>query len=136
MNNLSGNIPQELSQLSMLSYFNVSSNNLCGPIPTGTQFVDTFINVTTYERNKCLCGNPLPPCKEKHVAQVTGDEKVKRRWKWLNHINEKVSLVALGLGVGIGFSGVVIVMASWKKATQWVVPSKKRPFYGVYRFPT
>ena len=68
-NNLSGPIPQDLSKISMLASFEVSSNNLCGPIPTGTQF-STF-NVTSFQKNKCLCGLPLPPCKQNDKLKNT-----------------------------------------------------------------
>jgi hypothetical protein len=46
-----------------------------------------------------------------------------------------MSLIALALGLGIGFSGVVSVMILWKKARYWVLPPKIKPFYGVYKFP-
>ncbi|XP_009373239.2 receptor-like protein 7 [Pyrus x bretschneideri] len=57
-NKLSGRIPQQLVQLNFLSSFNVSHNNLTGPIPQGTQL--TSLNVTSYEGNPGLCGDPLP----------------------------------------------------------------------------
>ncbi|XP_068328613.1 receptor-like protein 7 [Pyrus communis] len=57
-NKLSGRIPQQLAQLNFLSSFNVSHNNLTGPIPQGTQL--TSLNVTSYEGNPGLCGDPLP----------------------------------------------------------------------------
>ncbi|XP_070680750.1 receptor like protein 22-like [Malus domestica] len=57
-NKLSGRIPQQLVQLNFLSSFNVSHNNLTGSIPQGTQL--TSLNVTSYEGNPGLCGDPLP----------------------------------------------------------------------------
>ncbi|KAM1230247.1 hypothetical protein ACFX2G_041322 [Malus domestica] len=57
-NKLSGRIPQQLVQLNFLSSFNVSHNNLTGAIPQGTQL--TSLNVTSYDGNPGLCGDPLP----------------------------------------------------------------------------
>ncbi|KAM2156710.1 hypothetical protein ACFX1R_042364 [Malus domestica] len=57
-NKLSGRIPQQLVQLNFLSSFNVSHNNLTGAIPQGTQL--SSLNVTAYEGNPGLCGDPLP----------------------------------------------------------------------------
>ncbi|CAN6566519.1 unnamed protein product [Malus baccata var. baccata] len=57
-NKLSGRIPQQLVQLNFLSSFNVSHNNLTGAIPQGTQL--SSLNVTSYEGNPGLCGDPLP----------------------------------------------------------------------------
>ena len=54
---------------------------------------------------------------------------------WLSSVNEHVSLLALGLGLGIGFIGVVSVMLLWDRARPWVMPPKTQPFYGVYKFP-
>jgi hypothetical protein len=54
---LSGKIPQQLTQLTFLGFFDVSHNNLTGPIPQGKQFV-TFEN-NSFEANPGLCGRPL-----------------------------------------------------------------------------
>lgn len=135
-NNLNGSIPQELSQLSFLAFLNVSSNNLCGPIPTGKQF-NTFNDLSIFQRNKCLCGDPLQPCKHQKRSPMRGDNsKSDVKERWLRHVDEKMSLIALGLGMCIGFGGVVAMFITWEQARNWVVPPKRRPFYGVYRFPT
>lgn len=129
-NNLSGTIPQELSILTMLAYIDVSWNKLCGRIPKGTQFY-TF-NETSFEGNKCLCDYPLQPCKEKQSNNTIEGSSISKGQGWLD---EHVSLTALGLGLVIGFSGVVSVMVLWDRARHWVMPPKTQPFYGVYRFP-
>ncbi|PQP97076.1 receptor-like protein 2 [Prunus yedoensis var. nudiflora] len=58
MNHLSGKIPTSLSRLNFLSFFNVSYNNLEGPIPTSTQLQG--FNASAFEGNQKLCGAPLP----------------------------------------------------------------------------
>jgi len=35
---------------------------------------------------------------------------------WLSHIDENISLIALGMGMEIGFWGVVVVFMLWKRA--------------------
>jgi len=55
--------------------------------------------------------------------------------EWLSHVEKHMSLITLVLGLGIGFGGVVSMMILWKKARNWVVPPKIKPFYGVYKFP-
>nr|XP_011470269.1 PREDICTED: receptor-like protein 12 [Fragaria vesca subsp. vesca] len=57
-NKLTGKIPQQLAQLTFLAEFNVSHNNLASPIPSGTQLQG--FDVTSYEGNSGLCGDPLP----------------------------------------------------------------------------
>ena len=134
-NNLSGCIPQELTQLYFLASLNVSSNNLCGPIPTGKQF-NTFNDPSIFQKNKCLCGDPLQPCKHQK-GSATRDDNNKSNVKegWLTLMHENMSLIALGMGFCIGFGGVVAILIIWEKARNWLVPPSRRHFYGVYRFP-
>jgi len=54
-------------------------------------------------------------------------------------MNEKISLLALAMGLGIGFGGVLAMFIAWERARNWLLglPNNKlRSFYGVYRFPT
>jgi hypothetical protein len=135
-NNLSGEIPQELSKLTKLASLDVSFNRLCGRIPKGTQ-LDTF-NIASFKRNKCLCGYPLQACNETKKNKKKEDgapTNVSKDWGWLNRVDEHISLIALGLGVGIGFGGIVTLIIMWDKAWHWMVPPKIKPFHGVYRFP-
>jgi len=141
-NKLHGAIPQELCKLSMLASLNLSYNNLCGEIPRGTQFY-TF-TVTSFQNNKCLCGLALPPCKQivksnKTMVRHSGSgNNVKARW--FNYVNEEISLLALGIGVGNGFVGVVVMFIVWDKARCWVMGltpnNTQRLVYGLYQFPT
>ncbi|XP_060671046.1 putative receptor like protein 25 [Ziziphus jujuba] len=54
---LFGEIPHQLKQLGFLKRFNVSHNNLKGPIPQGNQF-NTF-DSSSFKGNLGLCGDPL-----------------------------------------------------------------------------
>ncbi|PQM33401.1 receptor-like protein 2 [Prunus yedoensis var. nudiflora] len=58
MNHLPGKIPSSLASLNFLSVFNVSYNNLQGPIPTSTH-IQSF-DTSAFEGNLKLCGAPLP----------------------------------------------------------------------------
>jgi len=137
-NNLSGQIPQELSKLTMLASLDVSFNKLCGPIPIGTQF-DTF-SETSFQRKKCLCGYPLQTCqnstKRPPMIVVGGEPNVKMGW--LSRVDEKMSLRALEMGMGIGFAGVLSLFILCKRARIWVMGmpyNQPQAFYGVYRLP-
>ena len=141
-NTLHGEIPEEISKLSTLASLNISSNNLCGPIPIGTQFY-TF-TVTSFHNNKCLYGLALPPCKKnensnKTMARDSGSgSHVKTRW--LSYVNEEISLTALGIGMRIGFLGVVCMFFFWDKERFLVMglfPNNTQKLVcGFYRFHT
>uniref|UniRef100_A0A0D9X9M3 Leucine-rich repeat-containing N-terminal plant-type domain-containing protein n=1 Tax=Leersia perrieri TaxID=77586 RepID=A0A0D9X9M3_9ORYZ len=59
-NNIKGRVAKSLKDIN-LRFFNVSYNALCGEIPTGRYMV--YHGADCYTHNKCLCGSPLPPCK-------------------------------------------------------------------------
>lgn len=118
-NNLNGSIPEELSKLYSLAVVDVSSNSLCGPIPRGTQF-STF-SATSFQRNKCLYGCPLDSCSEKENPVGEGDKNsssAHMKMGWLEHLDEKMSLMALGIGFGIVIWGVVGVFIFCNRARQ------------------
>lgn len=131
-------IPKELSKLHEFAVFDVSSNILCGQIPIGTQF-STF-NVSSFQNNKCLWGCPLESCNrnERQATKADNDSKsCNVRAGWFTHVEENISLIALWIGMSIGFWGVIFLFMSWKRAKDWVVPpNMPLPFFGVYRFPT
>ena len=57
--------------------------------------------------------------------------------KWIGHVDENMSLIAVGMGTMIGFGGVVTIFMLWERDKHWVVPLKMpQPFVEVYRFPT
>ncbi|KAK9725719.1 hypothetical protein RND81_05G164300 [Saponaria officinalis] len=58
-NMIYGSLPKQLAQLP-LELFNVSYNQLCGPIPNGKWL--TKFKADSFAHNKCLCGGPLPAC--------------------------------------------------------------------------
>ncbi|XP_074306995.1 polygalacturonase inhibitor 1-like [Silene latifolia] len=58
-NMIYGSLPKQLAQLP-LELFNVSYNQLCGPIPTGN-WLNKF-KADSFAFNKCLCGGPLAAC--------------------------------------------------------------------------
>lgn len=65
------------------------------------------------------------------------DRKNNVKVGWLHYIDEKMSLISLGIGAIIGFGGVLIVFIVWKKARDWMVPPNvPKRFYGEYRLPT
>ncbi|PIA29856.1 hypothetical protein AQUCO_05800140v1 [Aquilegia coerulea] len=53
-NQIFGKVPQNISRLEKVD---LSHNHLCGPIPATKFAVKAFLG------NDCLCGSPLPPCK-------------------------------------------------------------------------
>jgi hypothetical protein len=52
---------------------------------------------------------------------------------WFNHVHKKMSIVALGMGLGIGFGGVVGMFIMWEKSKLWFLgPIRPQPFFGMY----
>ncbi|KAJ6800517.1 polygalacturonase inhibitor-like [Iris pallida] len=60
-NKIYGSIPAQITELTRLTYIDVSYNKLCGKIPSGGNFA--LFSADSYAHNKCLCGEPLQPCK-------------------------------------------------------------------------
>ncbi|WRX15803.1 hypothetical protein QQP08_008290, partial [Theobroma cacao] len=99
---LSGQIPQQLANINFLEVFNVSYNNLEGPISRGPQF-DTFNN-DSYEGNSRLCGYPLSKnCGNPKVLQpppslISKEIESSFKFGW------KIVLTGYGVGLIIGLS--------------------------------
>ncbi|KAL7189643.1 hypothetical protein ACSBR1_039314 [Camellia fascicularis] len=98
-NQLTGDIPEQLTTLTFLAVLNLSMNHLVGPIPRGYQF-DTFQN-DSYVGNVGLCGLPLSKecgdSEAKHqpplVFQGEGDTIFLGGFTW--------KAVAMGYGCGM-----------------------------------
>ncbi|KAK5844920.1 hypothetical protein PVK06_001066 [Gossypium arboreum] len=115
-NKLSGQIPTGLLDLTFLSFFNVSYNQLVGRIPCGNQF-NTSEN-GSYQGNEGLCGVPLsrgcdnivseqpPPAPSMNSHEDEGS-KLEFGWK----------VVAIGNGLGFIF-GVAMECACLRTGKQ------------------
>ena len=93
INNLSG---LELSYLHWLGVLNVSSNSLCGKIPSWTQFSN--FDVTLFQRNKCLWGCPLDTCienKNKNGENNYNSTRNNVQIRWLSQVDGQMSLITL-----------------------------------------
>ncbi|XP_061999242.1 receptor-like protein 7 [Rosa rugosa] len=122
-NKLSGEIPQQLVQLTFLAKFNVSHNNLTGPIPHGTQL--TSFDITSYEGNSGLCGDPLPEkCGNPSLppSSVEDNDPIEFDWKF----------VVAGFGSGL-VVGVVLADLFITRFREWfieivgmITPMKRR----------
>ncbi|XP_010943595.1 polygalacturonase inhibitor 1-like [Elaeis guineensis] len=60
-NRIRGRVSKSFMDLNELTYLNLTYNRLCGEIPTGRAMVRH--GAECYLHNKCLCGTPLPPCR-------------------------------------------------------------------------
>ncbi|XP_073105047.1 uncharacterized protein [Elaeis guineensis] len=109
-NDLSGEIPQQLTSLTFLSSLNLSYNNLSGKIPQGSQF-STFTN-TSFIGNKGLCGSPLSKqCSFPSTDSPSGSIDGASGDQIWNHF----TVVMIGLGFGVGFAVVVVLLAIWRR---------------------
>ncbi|KAK1439605.1 hypothetical protein QVD17_05425 [Tagetes erecta] len=106
-NDLHGSIPGSLSKLSFLSMFSVANNHLEGAIPTGTQF--SGFPASSFEGNDGLCGESLPPCREKSVPSSHSSSHRKLR-------RNTIFGITLGIGAGIIILlGIILLKMSRKK---------------------
>ncbi|KAL7180832.1 hypothetical protein ACSBR1_039820 [Camellia fascicularis] len=101
-NDLSGAIPLSVVNLSFLSKFSVANNQLYGTIPIGGQF-ETFPN-SSFEGNLGLCsGEHSSPCPiSNQVPQVVSPSK--SMW------GEIIVKMSFGMGIGARFGTTVAVM--------------------------
>ncbi|KAG1355086.1 receptor-like protein EIX1 [Cocos nucifera] len=128
-NNLSGRMPEELTNLFGLMSLNLSENHLTGEItenirriPSGNQ-LQTFIDSSIYAGNPDLCGFPLiQKCKDDGTNQdpnaVEEDEQNDNaineegfEMKWLN--------MSTGIGFAVGFwiiFGSLLFNNKWREA--------------------
>ncbi|WVZ77856.1 hypothetical protein U9M48_025669, partial [Paspalum notatum var. saurae] len=103
-NNLTGEIPSTLDNLSFVSVFNISNNNLEGPIPTGGQF-STFPN-SSFDGNPRLCGPMINkncgPAEAGPAVSVVYTDK-----SWGSKVIAAVAFVVF-VGVGVLYDQMVL----------------------------
>ncbi|XP_059066112.1 probable leucine-rich repeat receptor-like protein kinase At5g63930 [Cryptomeria japonica] len=132
-NSLSGKLPVELSNLSKLSYWDVSFNHLCGPIPGGTQLM-TF-DERSYQGNPpCLCGYPFERCKQNKSPIVLSPSERVGKSVW-SKVNEHVSVIGLGLGFEIGLGGTISLLVWWDRLVCYVRSPRIRDNFLSGRIP-
>ncbi|KAL9459612.1 hypothetical protein AB3S75_002923 [Citrus x aurantiifolia] len=114
-NKLSGRIPPQLTDLNFLSNFNVSYNNLSGPILDKEQFA-TFDD-SSYNGNSALCGSMIkrkcssalaPPATPTRGGEDEGDsviDMVALRW----------SFAASYVSVILGLFAALWINSYWRK---------------------
>ncbi|XVF77195.1 hypothetical protein PTKIN_Ptkin14bG0022500 [Pterospermum kingtungense] len=115
-NQLVGAIPERLVDLTFLSVFNVSKNQLEGQIPLGKQF-GTFGN-DSYEGNKELCGFPVSkgcsnsePPPSNLMEEDNSELNISFDWK--------VVFIGYGCGVVFGLAMGYVVLQTCKP--KWLV---------------
>ncbi|XP_060671047.1 receptor-like protein 49 [Ziziphus jujuba] len=114
-NKLSWHIPQQLKELGFLERFNVSHNNLMGPIPQGKQF--SAFETSYFQGNPGLCGDLLlkkcgdldPPSLTPSVFEENDNSESLFEFEW------KVVLIGLisGLVAGVALGDMNISKSSY-----------------------
>jgi hypothetical protein len=103
---LSGEIPQELTNLTFLSFLNLSNNELDGRIPQSYQFA-TFQN-SSFDGNAGLCGPHL----SKQCGTPT-DAPSAARSKNSSNCADVVLFLFIGVGFGVGFAAAILLKLDW-----------------------
>jgi hypothetical protein len=94
-NNLDGEIPQSLVNISYLGYLDLSNNNLTGRIPSGGQLDTLYAQYPfMYDGNSGLCGLPLKKNCSNNSEPKHGD---------LERDEHSFEVLSFSFGVGIGY---------------------------------
>lgn len=130
-NMLSGHIPPQMKQMTFLSFFNVSYNNLTGPIPSGGQ-LDIYEN-SSYIGNFELCGPPLSrKCEPSEQPEAQAPEIIhKHSTFWNDDFNGDIRywvVVVIGVGVGLAVGVTIenIVDLSEPMISLWSTRRRRR----------
>ncbi|KAF6981635.1 hypothetical protein CFC21_000092 [Triticum aestivum] len=123
-NQFSGNIPSSFASMVSLSTFDVSYNDLEGPVPTTWLLQNA--STSWFLPNKGLCGNlpGMPPC---YSTPVTGEHKQ----KILSFLLPIVLVVGFGIVAAIS---VIIMINHNKKKSLEGVTDEARDLFSVWNF--
>ncbi|ESR59426.1 hypothetical protein CICLE_v10015570mg [Citrus x clementina] len=117
-NMLVGHIPTQLTSLKYLSVLNLSYNQFEGPIPQGSQF-NTFRN-DSYVGNSGLCGFPLlESCNIDEAPEPVGSTRFGEEENASSWFDWKFAKMGYGSGLAIGLSIGYIVFGTGKP--RWLV---------------
>ena len=116
-NYLTGEIPQEFTSITSLSWLNLSHNNLTGTIPQGNQFL-TFPS-SSFEGNAGLCGIQLSkqfdnPGPDSTIQSTSAPEP-----KTQDRLDAIIFFLFAGLGFGVGFA-LAIIFRSFYHIEGWL----------------
>ncbi|GLJ39920.1 hypothetical protein SUGI_0816250 [Cryptomeria japonica] len=116
-NNLSGQIPESIMNLSSLRLLNLSGNHFTGNCKImPTELEELEVNANT--KNKTSVAPSTSPSASNFKSICTA-------------IDENVSMVAMGLGFRIAFGGTISVILWWDTLWLCIMALKIRRFYGV-----
>jgi hypothetical protein len=116
---LSGEIPQEFTSLTSLSWLNLSYNNLIGRIPQGNQFLS--FPSSSFEGNAGLCGIQLyKQCDNPGPDSTTRSTSVPEpNTLWQDRLDAIIFFLFVGLGFDVGFA-LSIIFRSFYHIEGWL----------------